>query len=164
MVVKIKNTDIWVTPGFYQDSVQFIKKGLHDIAATYGMKISNPELKGMFSMRREHGAKQEILIRNIYHCNYLSGKIHFPENQPFELDEIKWLPVKTACSLISFESIRMFIKQTDKHSNEVSGGSIHAKKEGKNWKYEIIEPFYSLFKSKKRKKRRKKQKKKRKKN
>ena len=36
MMVKIKNKDVWVTPGFYQDSVQFIKEGLHEIASTYG--------------------------------------------------------------------------------------------------------------------------------
>ena len=88
MMVKIKNTDVWVTPGFYQDSVQFIKEGLHDIAATYGMKISNPKLKGAFSMRREIGEKREMLLRNIYHSNYLSGEIHFPVNQSFQIGEI----------------------------------------------------------------------------
>ena len=145
MMVKIKNKDVWVTPGFYQDSVQFIKEGLHEIASTYGMKISNPTLKGMFSMRREIGETKEMLIRNIYSCNYLSGNVHFPENQTFEIGEIKWLPLEEALSLISFESIKMFIKQTYNYPNVVWGGSISAIKEDNKWRYEIIEDFYPLY-------------------
>ncbi len=148
MLVKIKNTETWVTPGFYQDSIQFIKEGLQEMALTYGMKISNPELKGTFSMRREIGEKREMLIRNIYHCKYLKGKIDFPENQSFEIGEIKWLPIKDALSIISFESMRMFIKQTDDFSNQVSGGSISVIREDNNWKYEIKEGFYPLFNTK----------------
>ncbi|MFT4536230.1 MAG: hypothetical protein ACI9P5_003606 [Saprospiraceae bacterium] len=129
MVVNLKDTDVWETPGFYQDSVQFTKEGLHEIAMTYGMKISNPELSGMFSTRREIEDKREMLIRNIYHSNYLSGEIHFPENQPFQIGEIKWLPIEEALSLISFESIRMFIKPTYDFPNVVWGGSIAAIRE-----------------------------------
>ena len=154
MIVKIKNAEVWVTPGFYQDSVQFIKEGLHGIASTYGMKISNPELKGTFSMRREIGESKEMLIRNIYTCRYLSGKLHFPENQPFEISEIKWLPMKEALSTISFESIRIFIKQTHDYPNVVWGGSIRVIKENNKRKYEIMEEFYPLFSPKKRKQKR----------
>jgi hypothetical protein len=145
MLVKIKGTDVWVTPGFYQDSVQCIKEGLHKIALTYGMTISNPELKGAFSMRRETGETREMLIRNIYRCNYLGGKVHFPENQSFKIGEIKWLPMKEVLSVISFESIRMFIKQTYDFPNIVWGGSISAIREDKQWNYKIVEAFYPLF-------------------
>ena len=145
MLVKIKDTDVWVTPGFYQDSIQFINEGLHDIASTYGIKISNPELKGTFSMRRENGGNKEMLIRNIYSCNYLSGKVHFPENQSFKIGEIKWLPMKEALSLIPFESVRMFMKQTDDYPNFVWGGSINAIRVDNKWEYQIMEEFYPLF-------------------
>ena len=154
MLVKIKDTDIWVTPGFYQDSVQFIKKGLHDLANTYGMEISTPQLKGTFSMRRENGDKKEMLVRNIYHSNYLDGKVHFPENQSFEIGEIKWLQMQEANSVISFESMRMFIKQTDDYPNEVWGGSINVIREDNNWRYETAEDFYPLFKTNKQRKKR----------
>ena len=145
MLVKIKNTDTWVTPGFYQDSVQFIKQGLIDIPATYGITISDPTLKGTFSMRRERGEKQEMLLRNIYHANYLSGDVHFPLGQSFEIGEIKWLPMAEASSVISFESMRMFIQQTDEHPETVWGGSLHAVRKEDKWEYEIIEAFYPLF-------------------
>ncbi|MFK8056297.1 MAG: hypothetical protein AB8F78_09290 [Saprospiraceae bacterium] len=148
MLVKIKDTDTWVTPGFYQDSTQFVKKGLHDIAATYGLTVTDPEVKGMFSMRRERDGKQEMLVRNIYHANYVSGEEHFPENQSFEIGEIKWLPMEEARKVISFESMTMFIQRTDDYPNEVSGGSIHASRQDGAWKYETIEEFYPIFKAK----------------
>ncbi len=151
MLVKVKNSEMWLTPGFYQDSIQFIKEGLHGIASTYGMKISNPELKGIFSMRREIGETREMLIRNIYHCKHLDGKVHFPENQPFEIDEIKWLPIEEALSIIPFESTRLFIKQTHDNPNVVWGGSISAIRENNKWSYKIMEEFYPLFSSKNRK-------------
>ena len=145
MLVKFKDTDLWVTPGFYQDSIQFIKAGLHTIAATYGLKISTPKLRGTFSLRRENGDSKKMLIRNIYHCNYLSGTIHFPENQTFEIDEIKWLPLKEALLKIPLESVKMFIEQTNKPSNVVWGGSISVRKKDDKWQYEIIEEFYPIF-------------------
>ena len=144
MLVKFKGTDIWVTPGFYQDSIQFIKEGLHTIASTYGMKISSPKLKGTFSLRRENGDTQKMLIRNIYHSNYLSGKIHFPKNQSFEIGDIKWMPLKEALEKIPFESVQLFIKQTHNYPNIVWGGSINARKEDDKWKYEVMEEFYPL--------------------
>lgn len=151
MVVNIKGSEIWVTPGFYQDSVQFTKKGLHDIASTYGMTISSPELKGTFSMRRERGDRREMLIRNIYSCQYLSGDIHFPENQSFTIGEIRWLPMDEALLLIPFEPIRLFMKHTHDHPNTLWGGAINGIRENNEWKYEITEEFYPLFSSKKRK-------------
>ena len=149
MLVKIKDTEIWVTPGFYQDSLLFNKKGLHDIAGTYGMEISNPELKGTFSMRRHNGASTEMLLRNIYSCNYLSGEVHYPKNQSFEIGEIRWLPASEAIPLLSFESIRMFVKQTNDNPDILSGGSISAIRKDDNWNYKVIEEFYPLFSAKK---------------
>jgi hypothetical protein len=149
MVVKLKDTDIWVTPGFYQDSTRFIKAGLHDIAATYGMTISDPELKGIFSMRREVGESTEMLMRNIYSCKHLSGEVRFPENQSFTIGEIKWLPLQEALPLIPFESVRLFIKQIHDNPNAVWGGSIGAKRVDNEWKYETKEAFYPLFNPKK---------------
>jgi len=148
MLVKIKNADVWVTPGFYQDSVQFVKKGLQDIAATYGMQISNPELRGSFLMRRENGASTEMLIRNIYHSQYLGGPIHFPENQSFEISEIKWLPLEEALSKVSFESMRIFMKQTNTSPKVIWGGAIQAIRENDQWNYEIAEEFYPLYQPK----------------
>ena len=59
--------------------------------------------------------------------------------------------MKEALSVISFESIRMFIKQTDEYPNVVWGGSISAVKEDNNWRYKIREEFYPLFSPMKRK-------------
>ena len=156
MLVKIKGADVWVTPGFYQDTIQFSKQGLHDVAATYGMKISDPELQGVFSMRRETGGKKEMLIRNIYRCKYLEGEVHFPENQPFSISEIKWLPMNEALKTLSHISVRTLLTQTHHNPTIVSGGSIVVYREGKEWKVKIAEEFYPLFSPKKRKRRKRK--------
>ena len=151
MLVKIKDTDVWVTPGFYQDTIQSIRKGLNDVAATYGMKISSPELKGVFSMRRDIAERKEMLIRNIYTCKYLEGKIHFPEHQPFSIGEIKWLPMKEALQTLTHKSVQIFLKQTHNNPAIISGGAIVVYKESKEWKVKIVEEFYPLFSSTKQK-------------
>ena len=53
MVVKIENTDFWVTPGLYQTKEQTIKNGLDSIASIYGIQIKNLKLKGTFILKRE---------------------------------------------------------------------------------------------------------------
>lgn len=141
MLVRFKDSNIWVTPGFYQDNKQYIQKGLHDIATTYGITVSNPELKGVFSMKSENGEHIEMRIRNIYRCNYLHGKIKVPKN----LGEVKWLPIKEALKTITYKSINLFLKQTHNYPNVVWGGSIIALKKEIGWKYEIVEEFYPLF-------------------
>ena len=45
LVVKLKNHDLWVTPGLYQNSSQTIKQGIDSIASTYGIKISDMQLR-----------------------------------------------------------------------------------------------------------------------
>ena len=149
MLVKIKDPEVWVTPGFYQDRIQFIKTGLHDIASTYGMKISEPKLKETFSMRDETGDTTEMLIRNIYKCEYLGGEIHSPENQPFIISEIKWVTVDEAIKILTHTPVQMFVKQTHNNSNIVSGGSLVVYNENGEKKTKIVEDFYPLFTSEK---------------
>ncbi|PHV04072.1 hypothetical protein CSQ96_27910 [Janthinobacterium sp. BJB412] len=45
MVVKIKNSNRWVTPGWYQDDRLTIAQGLDELAAGYGVKIATPKLR-----------------------------------------------------------------------------------------------------------------------
>lgn len=150
MLVKVKGADVWVTPGFYQDTIQFIKQGLRDVASTYGIKISEPKLTGVFSMKRETGKTKEMLIRNIYKCNYQEGEIHFPENQPFTISEIKWVTIGKALKILTHTSVQLFVKQTHNNPNIVSGGSIIIYNENNKVKAKIIEEFYPLFSSEKR--------------
>ena len=58
LVVKIKNTDFWVTPGFYQTKEQSIKKEIIKTSESYGLKISDQKLKGVFLLKREINGKK----------------------------------------------------------------------------------------------------------
>ena len=150
MLVRFEGTDIWVTPGFYQDATTLISKGLHDLADTYGMNISNPELKGIFSLRYAMEEKKEMWLRNIYHCKYLEGEIHFPENQSFKISEIKWLPLDDALNTLTHKFVKLFIEQTHNNPNVVSGGSLVVyNSDTQERKVKIIETFYPIFNSRK---------------
>lgn len=141
MIVKFKDTDIWVTPGFYQDSLQFIKQGLQDVAADYGITVSTPSLKGTFTMRSERVNKTTLSIRNIYSCNYIKGTVIIPDF----LGDVKWLPIEKALQTLTYPHINLFIKQTYDFPNVVWGGSINRLKDENGWSTQIMEAFYPLF-------------------
>ncbi len=143
LIAKFKDTDIWVTPGFYQDSLQFIKEGLQDVASTYGITVSTPELQGMFSMRSETSTKTVLSVRNIYSCNYVNGQLKVPSF----LGEVKWIPMETALQTLTYPHINLFIKQTFDYPNTVWGGSIVRYQASGKWKTKVMEAFYPLFSS-----------------
>ena len=64
MVVKIKDTDIWVTPGHYQIPEQSPRAGMDSIAATYGMTIESVALRGQFMLTKKGSSSTRL--RNIY--------------------------------------------------------------------------------------------------
>lgn len=144
LLVRFKDTNIWVTPGFYQDSVQVIKEGLHDIAASYGLTVSDPELGGVFSMSREKGERREMLVRNIYRCKEIGGELITPDF----LGEAKWYPVEEALQTITYESINLFLKQIDDYPNVVWGGAVSVIMDGPERIYKITDEFYPLFRGK----------------
>ncbi len=147
MLVKIKGkgAEVWVTPGIYQDSNQFIKKGLDDLVKTYGIETSSPELKGVFSVQYENDEKKEMWLRNYYTCKYIKGDIHFPKNQPFTVSEIKWVSLEKSLEMLSHEFVKLMLEQTHNNPNLVSGGSISVFKENHKVKVKIEEEFYPLF-------------------
>lgn len=145
MIVQFKDTDIWVTPGFYQDSVQFIQEGLHKVAAEYGIRVTDPELKGVFSMRREFTDRTEMSVRNIYRSDYIDGTLKIPEF----LGDVKWVSVDEALQSISYKSIILFLKQTNDYPDAVWGGSVNIIRKDNKREYQVMEEFYPLFERKK---------------
>ncbi len=49
MVVKIKNTNFWVTPGLYSKDKKLTNENLYKLATEYGLKVTKPSLKGIFT-------------------------------------------------------------------------------------------------------------------
>ena len=140
MVVKIENTDFWVTPGLYQTKKQTLKTGLDSIAATYGIEIKQLKLNGTFLLKRELNGKTTTSLRNVYTAKIKNSNIKKPDG----IEEIQWLPMKDALEKITFPHINLMIKQLMTAPDKVWGGTLLQYKENDTWKTKIIEEFYTL--------------------
>lgn len=140
LVVKIRNTDFWVTPGFYQTEQQSIRQDLKNIADSYGIEVSNPELKGVFTLKREMNQASSTSIRNVFSAKMLNGVLKNPEG----IEEIKWLSTEDALTQISFPHINAMIDQIVKNPTNVWGGTLLQYKEGEAFKTKILEEFYPM--------------------
>ena len=139
MVVKIKNTDFWVTPGLYQNQSQWVKEGLDSLAATYGISITPIVLKGLFMLKS--AKDQSLSLRNVFTTNKMGESVKKPDN----IDEIRWLSVVEATKLISFPHINRMIVQITEHPEGVWGGSLLRYKEGPFFRTKVLEDFYRLY-------------------
>ena len=73
MVVKIKNKDFWVTPGLYQNSKQTIKQGIDSVASTYGIKVYNLKLRGVYGLK--NSTQNYFSTRNVFAMFDLLGLV-----------------------------------------------------------------------------------------
>lgn len=138
MVVRFKDSDRWVTPGWYQDEHLTIRQGLEQLAASYGVKISSPILRGVFTLKDEQNRVSST--RLVYSAKIKSGKLKAPES----IGEIEWLPVQKAAETITFPHISAQIMQITAHPEAVWGGTQRMYQEGKAYKSEVVEEFYPL--------------------
>lgn len=135
MVVKIKNRDLWVTPGWYQDDHLTIKEGLDGLFASYGIKSTPLTLRGVFTLKGS-----PISTRLVY-----SATIKGRETKMSEIvDEIRWLPTQKAIELITLPHIRTQISQITRHPSILWGGSQTISQENGVYGSKIIENFYPL--------------------
>jgi hypothetical protein len=138
MVVKIKNSDRWVTPGWYQDDHSSIKTGLEALAGTYGVSITSPVLRGVFTLK---GPKEnEISTRLIYVVKIKGGTLKSPDS----IDEIRWVNLQQVSEIITFPHISTQIRQIMLHSGEVWGGTQIMTQENGIFGVKFVENFYPI--------------------
>jgi hypothetical protein len=135
MVVKIKNSDRWVTPGWYQDDRLTLAEGLDELAATYGVKITTPNLRGVFTLKGT-----QLSTRLVYTTRIKSGVLKAPDL----IGEIKWLPIPKAVETITFPHIRAQITQISNYPDVVWGGSQTMYQENGAYGSKLVENFYPL--------------------
>jgi hypothetical protein len=140
LVVKIKNKDIWVTPGLYQNTTQSIKQGLDSTAKTYGLNIVDVKLRGIYGLKKP--SQNYYSTRNIFVMKTNSTHTKLPEI----LDNAKWLPIDEVLKLINIPHINIFIKDVFKFPNKLRFGTVESQKIDGKMVPEIIEEFYSLQK------------------
>ena len=143
MVVKIKGTDFWVTPGLYSDekksiNKKSINKQLQALSADYGLITSQPELHGKFILKAKNNNKS--YNRYFYRVNVKSGKVKMPKI----IGQIKWLPIDEAIQIITFPHIKQLIQQITDYPETVWGGTILRYKEEGQLKAKMLEKFYPI--------------------
>ncbi len=138
MVVKIKNTNFWVTPGLYSEKNTQLSQSLHALAAEYGLTISQPLLRGVFVLKNQ---KTDIdANRSFFHANVTGGESKVPDN----IEAVTWLPIVDAMDLITFPHINMLIKQLAAYPKVTWGGTILRYQQGKELKSKMIKDFFPL--------------------
>lgn len=142
LVVRIKDTEFWVTPGFYQDEHTLIREGLKDLAETYGLTLSPISLRGVFTLKNP--ARETLSTRMVYGAQLKGGSLVKPDT----IDEVRWLPVEKATKLITFPHINAMIQQIARYPDTVWGGSLERSKEGEDYRVKLLEEFYPLVKLK----------------
>ena len=123
-------------PMWYQDNNLTIKDGLDQLALSYGIKITTPTLRGVFTLKTEQN--NELSTRLVYTTKMKSGEFKAPEM----IEEIRWLGADQAMKLITFPHINAQIAQLTKFPGTIWGGSqLMYLEDGVN-KAKFIEPFY----------------------
>jgi len=140
MVVKIKGKDFWVTPGFYQTKDQMLKAAITTQAKSYGLSLSEPELRGSFTLINRD--RDTVSSRNFYLLKAKTKENKMPEY----IEEVLWLPIGQATKIMTFPHINFLTQAIFDQPDTVLGGSVERySSEGKQ-KITILEETYPLFK------------------
>lgn len=138
LLVKIKNKDIWVTPGLYQNSKQTIKQGIDSIASTYGITVFDVGLRGMYGLKTP--SENYYSTRNIFVMKTDAIDVLLPEI----IEEVVWLDMNEAVKRISFPHINAFIKDVFMFPNAIRLGTIERITSNGKLITKVSEAFYSL--------------------
>lgn len=141
LVVKIKDKDIWVTPGFYQNSKQSLKQGLDSIASTYEMNVFDIELRGMYGLINP--AQNYYSTRNMFVMKTDAEDLILPDI----IGEAIWLDINEAIKRISFPHINYYIKDVFMFPNTMRYGTVERFMSNGKLESKISEEFYGTKKS-----------------
>ena len=144
LVVRVKDSKVWLTPGFYQDDKTLLKEGLNNSAAAFGLKISEPRLQGVFVLKR-------IESKNLSYRNMFVVKTKDAvSKKPDVVDKIKWVKIGKTNKITTFPHIDKIIRQVTFYPDTIWGGSLSSYREDGKPQAKILEDFYPLFSSKQR--------------
>lgn len=138
LVVKIKGTDLWVTPGLYGEKDTFSLEAFDQLAAQYGLTISTPQLRGTFKLQNKEG--EHLSNRHFYVASVKSGTIALPEN--IELAE--WLDIEQAYNVINIPHINILMKHVFDYPDEIWTASVMRHRDEKGFHAAVTEPFEPL--------------------
>ncbi|BDX04817.1 hypothetical protein [Planctobacterium marinum] len=115
LVLKIKDRDLWVTPGFYKTPEQFEISQLYDLAADYGLTVSTPKLNGEFDVSM---APDKPFQKRIFYSAMANGKL---QRTPDYIESWQWLAWPEALAQIkpSLPHLALLLNQTQQFPEQV---------------------------------------------
>lgn len=132
----------WMTLAVYYEERQTIHEALDSISKAYGIVISKPSLKGLFTYKYDF--KTTADMRQLYLAYYESGDI----KSPTEDEEVFWMPIEEALEKLGtmVPSLKQMTKQIIEHPNILWGGSFILFEENGKMNSRVEEDFYALMK------------------
>ncbi len=122
LVAKVGERNFLVTPGFYQDNLTTFSEGLDKLAAEYNLPLNNPELKGVFSLRRKTDKENSVSVRLVYRVDVdLQGQ---QLTTPAGVKELRWVNFEEVSRSGMMPHIVAMIKQVNSDPNVIWGGTL----------------------------------------
>ncbi|MCC2618094.1 hypothetical protein LJ739_17700 [Aestuariibacter halophilus] len=138
MVVKIKGTDFWVTPGLYSTDEDFSPSRLHTLAGEYGLTINAPVLHGEFVLQFTNDTPDST--RYFYRAVVQGGTTTLPE----AISEVRWLSVEDALKTMTFPHINLLTAQIEQHPDSVWQARIKRYQHNGAYKADLVSDFVAI--------------------
>lgn len=140
-VLVYKGRDFWMTPALRHNENVSIKEGLENLAKSYGLKITQPKLGGLYTYKFDF--KDGVSFRSFYTANVIGDdNITIPS----PITQAKWIPVKDVLNVIGGLEIRkLMLQHVLEQPENLWGGSffLYDDKNGKR-SFKVLEDFYPL--------------------
>ncbi len=140
-----KHVNGWMTPALRHNTKETTNEALSSLASGFGLKISTPQLHGIFMYF--HSDDKKPSFRQHYSCNLIGGEIKTPEG----VLDVQWFPPNTAVQkMLDPEApIVTAVGETTKHilnyPKIIWGGSyLLVKEDGQKTESKVIENFYPI--------------------
>ncbi|MFK8061441.1 MAG: type 1 glutamine amidotransferase domain-containing protein [Polaribacter sp.] len=138
--VLIKKATIgWITIGTFYEQRQTINEAINSLSNKYGVSISKPELKGVFTYK--FGFNNSLSVRQFYVAKSTTNDL--PKNKNVEFH---WVSKDEAIEKFSstVSSLGEMVKQVLDYPKVVWGGAFLINKENNKTTSEQIEDFYPI--------------------
>ena len=155
LLVRVAEAGVWVTPGYYQAGAEPTRECLRELAQSYGLEISAPELRGTFWLQRELPRDSSVSLRKVFGARLVSGRdspassgdsaspgalrsigVDLPEG----IDSLAWLSPTEAVAQLSFPHIGVMLERVATSPDTLWGGSLAQRQGGAA----VVEPYYPL--------------------
>ncbi len=141
-----KHQNGWMTPALRHNSKVSINEGLNNLASQFGLKITTPQLAGIFMFISEY--KLQSSFRQHFTSYVTEGALKLPNGR---LD-VQWFPPHKVIEMMSLPdaklifAVRDMIKQMLEYPKIVWGGVFLLWKEHEKVQYKVTENFYPISK------------------